>query len=86
MKSDYEKMDHKKDQPVAFKAQNIPPVSAANETFALRKLLHLCDDNLHRYKESFQEDEARLKSEKLTYNERNCLLFRSSEKKVRNVE
>jgi hypothetical protein len=75
-------MEHKKDQPIAFKAQHVPPISAANEKAALFKLKQLAEDNLHQYKDSYESDEERLKSSALSFNERNCLIFRSSEKRV----
>lgn len=61
---------------------NIPVLSAASERMALMLLGKICGDTLARYPESYEHDVERLKSSGLSYNERNCLLFRASEKKV----
>ncbi len=67
-------------------ALKIPVLSVQNELLALELLKKLCEDNLARYPESYEHDVEKLKTGTLTYNERNCLIFRSSEKRVIGVD
>lgn len=60
----------------------ILPFSIENEKMTLALLKEQCVKNLEQYKTTFEEDMKRLDNEKLTYNQRNCLLFVSNEKRV----
>ena len=53
-----------------------------NEIMALKLLKKFCMERLSKYPETYEEDLELLKKPTLTFNERNCILFRSSEKKV----
>ncbi len=65
-----------------FKAQNVPPLSAENEEKAMETLKLLCEQNLAKFPDPVERDVELLKAGGLTYNERNCILFRMSEKRV----
>mgnify|MGYP003695083033 CR=1 FL=1 len=42
----------------------------------------MCNKALAKYQTTYEEDLKQLESEELTFNQRNCLLFRSGEKKI----
>ena len=65
-----------------FRGVNINPISIENEKKALEYLKMRCKKNLSEYPDSYEHDIELLKTKTLTYNERNCLIFRSSEKNV----
>jgi len=60
-------------------------MSAENEIAALKLLLTLCREGLNKYPQSYEEDLEKLKDSSLTYNERNCIIFRSGEKRVSQI-
>ena len=69
-----------------FKGTNVRPFSLQAEVKVWHKIKKLAEDQLDKYPTSYQEDLELLdKDEKesgLTYNKRNCVLFRSGEKKI----
>jgi len=68
---------------VCFKAKKIPPLSIDNEILALQILKNECYTRLNKYPQPIEYDEEALKKSKiLTFNQKNCLLLRLSEKKI----
>lgn len=68
-----------------FKGQTIEkPFGIENETRVWKKVGMLVDEALSKYPTSYEEDLDILKEEKrsLSQNERNCVTFRSEEKKI----
>ena len=69
-----------------FKAKNIKPWGLENEIRVWLRIDALVDASLAKYETTYQEDLdllAKDEQEKcLTYNQRNCILFRSGEKKI----
>ena len=65
-----------------FKAQNVNPLSRENEERALKRLKVLCIDAIKEFLTTREEDLELLKNVKLTFNQRNCILYRASEKAV----
>jgi len=65
-----------------FRGVNIPVLSLNNEQSALSLFKKICEEAFSQYPETYEYDMERLKRNDLTYNERNCLMFRASEKKV----
>ena len=65
-----------------FKAKDLPPLSMRNERKVLEKMLILAKSQYEKYPESYEEDLKILERDDLTFNERNCVLFRSGEKKI----
>lgn len=66
-----------------FRCTNIPPISIENETQILNQIRDQCIVQLKNYPTSYEEDVKILKTRKdLTYNQRNCVIMRSSEKHV----
>ena len=65
-----------------FKALNIEPISIENEYKTMSLLKELCEDKLSKYPNTYEHDLQLLKDPNLTYNQRNCILYRSSEKRV----
>ncbi len=60
----------------------VPPISQENERKALELLKRLCSEQLKQYPTNYEEDVKLLEDRKLTCNQRNCIVFRASEKKV----
>lgn len=60
-------------------------VSVENEKKALDLLANLCRDQLKSYPTTIEEDQKLLEKSNLTYNQRNCILFRASEKCTLNL-
>lgn len=67
---------------VYFKAENLKPISYENERKALKRLRALCKDALTDFPGTYEEDVEILKRQDLSFNERNCIIYRCSEKKV----
>ena len=65
-----------------FRALNLEPISKENEEMALNLLKKVCEETLAKYPETYENDLELLKKPTLTFNEKNCILYRSSEKKV----
>ena len=57
-------------------------MSSENEIKALNILKNHCELLLSRYETDRELDEVLLDEQALTYNERNCIVLRSGEKKV----
>ncbi len=85
---DDEELDSDDEGPVqkSYKAENINVISIQNEKQVMNRLKQLCSDALKQYPHSLQEDIAILKKDdtehNLTFNQRNCVLFRSGEKEI----
>ena len=62
----------------------VNPISKKNEVSTLKKLKDMCTRSLSKYKEAYEIDEELLRAKELTYNERNCIIYRMGEKKVLN--
>ena len=65
-----------------FKAKDLPPISIRSEKKALERLYRHAKEQYDAYPTSFEEDEKVLTREDLTFNERNCVLYRHGEKKI----
>lgn len=65
-----------------FQADDIPTISIQNERNVWQRIRAMCIESLARYPASLGEDYEMLKREDLTFNERNCVLFRSGEKEI----
>lgn len=72
--------DH--DDTKGFKAKDLPPLSIRNEKKVLEKIHTLAKTAYDKYDTSLEEDLKILEREDLTFNQRNCVLFRSGEKKI----
>ena len=60
-----------------------PPISLENEKIALMKMKLIAEKCLSKYPNSYEEDMKILAEKKdITFNQRNCMIFRSGEKKV----
>ena len=59
-------------------------ISKKNEEKALILLLKMCKENLGKFPDSWESDIQLLKKDNLTYNERNCIMFRAGEKRIYN--
>ena len=84
-----EEMDSDDDYGAAkkeYKAENLPPISVANEKQVMVRIRQLCVDALKLYPHSLQEDVDLLKKDdidhNMSFNQRNCVLFRSGEKEI----
>lgn len=65
-----------------FKAKDLPPLSLRNERRVLEKVLKLAKELYEKYPTSLAEDQKILEDTELTFNQRNCVLFREGEKKI----
>ncbi len=62
---------------------NLPSISVENESKMLVRLKKLAQENLAGYPQTYEEDVKLMQNEKsLTFNQRNCIIFRMGEKKV----
>jgi histone-lysine N-methyltransferase SETD3 len=79
-----EDSDSDDDDPArGFKAKDLPPLSIKNEKRCLLKLQAMCAEGLLAYPTTMEEDKEILDNRKdLTFNHRNCLLYRYGEKKI----
>ena len=66
----------------AFKADDVPTISKRNERKVWATIKSTCEEALSRYPHTLEEDMEILKRTDLTFNERNCTLFRSGEKEI----
>lgn len=48
----------------------------------MMKLMKMCKEGLGKFPNTLEEDLELLKKESLTYNERNCIIYRAGEKRV----
>ena len=60
----------------------MPIISIDNEKKMLRRLKSIAENRLSEYPETYDEDLKLLKNADLTFNQRNCIVFRMGEKKV----
>ncbi len=60
----------------------LAPVSVENEKKALGKLKLIAEKCLSKYPQTYEEDLKLLQNKLLTFNQRNCIVLRSGEKKV----
>ena len=60
----------------------MPAISVENEKAMLKKLENIAQTSLSMYPQTYEEDMELLKNEKLTFNERNCIVYRAGEKKI----
>jgi hypothetical protein len=58
----------------------IPIISLENERQTLQLLIDICTEQIKHYPTTVEEDEKMLEENDLTYNQRNCVIFRASEK------
>jgi len=65
-----------------FQADEIPTISKHNERKVWRSIKNLSAEGLARYPQAYEEDMELLKNPNLSFNERNCILFRSGEKEI----
>ncbi len=65
-----------------MKKLTFPALSKESEQKALELLKRTCEDQLKQYPEGYESDMKALQNPALTYNQRNCIVFRASEKKV----
>ena len=65
-----------------FKANDLPPTSIRSEKKALERLYRHAKEQYDAYPTSIEEDDKILEREDLTFNERNCVLYRHGEKKI----
>jgi hypothetical protein len=60
----------------------MPCISIENEKKMLQKLKEIATKCLSKFPQTYEDDVQQLANKSLTYNERNCLVYRSGEKKV----
>lgn len=61
----------------------MPPLSIRNEKKVLQKINNLAKQAYEKYETSYEEDLKILEERtELTFSERNCVLYRSGEKKI----
>ena len=60
----------------------MPTISRQNERRVWEAIKSMASEGLARYPQSYDEDMEILKRPDLTFNERNCTLFRSGEKEI----
>lgn len=65
-----------------FTADDIGPLSRANEIQVWQAVKTICTDYLNEYPTTLDQDIELLKDDSLTFNQRNCVLFRSGEKEI----
>ena len=73
--------DEEDGEPV-FKAEKIPGQSVANEKRIFALIKEMCEVALAKYPNTLEQDYEILKDQGLTFNQRNCVLFRSGEKEI----
>ena len=74
------------DEETAYQGTNIPPISVENEARVLHQIMLKAQTQYKRYPMTYEEDVAILETKKdMTFNQRNCILMRSGEKKVARV-
>ncbi len=65
-----------------FMADDIPTISKQNERKVWQRIKQMCSTSLSLYPQTLEEDYELLKNPDLSFNERNCILFRSGEKEI----
>lgn len=75
--------DDDSDASKGFKAKDLPPLSIRNERKVLEKIYKLSKESYDKYETTLEEDLKILEERTdLTFNERNCVLYRSGEKQI----
>ena len=75
--------DSDEPEPTAYwNADDVPAISKHNERKVWQRIKSMSEEFLSRYPQSLAEDMQILEREDLTFNERNCTLFRSGEKEI----
>lgn len=75
--------DDQDDPSKGFKAKDLPPLSIRNERKVLEKIHKLAKEQYDKYETSLEDDLKTLEERQdLTFNERNCVLYRSGEKTI----
>ena len=59
----------------------MPAISIENEKLMLKRLTEIVETCLNKYPQTYEEDLELLKTD-LSYNERNCVIYRMGEKKI----
>ena len=78
-----EDSDSDNDEPDGkFKAKDLPPISIKNEKKALERLYRHAKEIYDKYPTTIEEDDKILERDDLTFNLRNCVLYRHGEKKI----
>lgn len=65
-----------------FNPELLPTISRRNERRIFERIIELSSIALDIYPHTLEEDREILKDESLTFNQRNCVLFRSGEKEI----
>eukprot|EP01022_Parablepharisma_sp_SALTPOND_P008038 TRINITY_DN135108_c1_g1_i1.p2 TRINITY_DN135108_c1_g1~~TRINITY_DN135108_c1_g1_i1.p2 ORF type:complete len:281 (-),score=29.12 TRINITY_DN135108_c1_g1_i1:805-1647(-) len=60
----------------------LPAISISNERQMLMKFKEIAVNCLKKYPQTYEEDLKLLENKTLTYNERNCIVYRAGEKKI----
>ena len=68
--------------PNYYTAEDVPAISKANEKKVWIRIKTMAQEYLSRYPNTLEEDMEILERDSLTFNERNCTLFRSGEKEI----
>ena len=73
----------------AFNGKRLPPISIKNERKVLRRVKKMAEEIYQQYETTLEEDQEVLKKDdeapadqKLSFNQRNCVLMRSGEKEI----
>ena len=72
----------KEDEKKQYKVQKLPFINIANEVKAMQNLSRICIKTMKKYPTTYEQDLKLLSDTKLDYNQRNCIILRSSEKKI----
>lgn len=79
-------MHDKKEEDSKSAFPNIGPLSIRNEEKALKHILRITSESLGRYPTSLAQDLSLLEKDRkagsLSFNEKNCILMRSGEKRI----
>jgi len=76
--------DEDDDDANSFQGTNIPPISLSNEKSVLKRIMDQALIQLKKYPTTYEEDLKILENQKdkMSWNNRNCVLMRSGEKKI----
>ena len=74
--------DSDDERSTSFQADELPTISKNNEIKVWVSIKRLCEQALSDYPNTYEEDMEILQRDNLTFNERNCVLFRSGEKEI----
>ena len=75
--------DSDEPEPTSYwNADDIPTISKQNERRVWERIKIMAEEYLSRYPNTLEEDMQILERDNLTFNERNCTLFRAGEKEI----